>query len=102
MSKRFKASPRMGVVVTLSILLLQVQGTAAALPSAPQFGIRGMKGLWWDGIEKYQKALPWAADHDLNFLMLCYSSFPASGRDWRAAYSAAEMKEFTKLAEESQ
>src|SRR5947208_207359 len=64
------------------------------------FGIRGIKGLWWEGIEKYQKALPWVAEHDLNFLMLCYTSFPASAKDWRADYSAAQLKAIGELAKE--
>ena len=45
-------------------------------------------------------ALPWVAEHDENFLMLCYSSFPASGRNWRADYSAKELDEFAALAKE--
>jgi hypothetical protein len=64
------------------------------------FTVRGIKGLWWEGIDKYEKALPWLAEHDLNFLMLCYSSFKASGADWRSDYTTAEKEQFRKLAEE--
>ena len=35
----------------------------------------------------------------MNFLMFCYSSFPASGKDWRADYSASELAGFHELAE---
>src|SRR5436305_11120182 len=65
------------------------------------FALRGIKGLWWEGIDKYRKALPWVADHGENFLMLCYSSFPASGKDWRANYSAQELADFGLLAKEA-
>lgn len=57
------------------------------------------RGLWWQGIEKYQLALPWLAEHNLNFLMLCYSSFPASGMDWRSQYTPEEKKSIAELAE---
>lgn len=65
--------------------------------SAEPFRVRGIKGLWWDGIEKYELALPWLAEHDLNFLMLCYTSFRASGMDWRAEYTAAEKEQIRRL-----
>lgn len=65
---------------------------------AQPFSIRGIKGLWWEGMPKYEQALPWLAEHDLNFLMLCYSSFPASGMDWRADYTPEEMERFRALA----
>ncbi len=66
--------------------------------NAEPFAIRGIKGLWWDGISKYEQALPWLAQHNLNFLMLCYSSFPASGMDWRADYTPEEMEQIRALA----
>lgn len=65
---------------------------------AEQFKVRGMKGLWWQGIEKYDLALPWLAEHDLNFLMLCYSSFPASGMTWRSEYTDTEKQQIRDLA----
>src|SRR2546430_8217082 len=34
----------------------------------------------------------------MNFLMFCYSSFPASGKDWRADYTADEQRGFRDLA----
>ena len=65
------------------------------------FAIRGIKGLWWDGDAKYRLALPWLAQHHLNFLMLCYTSFPESSWKWRDAYSPAEMQSFRELAEQA-
>jgi hypothetical protein len=62
------------------------------------FAIRGIKGLWWEGIEKYRLALPWLAKHRLNFLMLCYTSFPASSMDWRADYTPQEQAQIRELA----
>lgn len=62
------------------------------------FAIRGIKGLCWDGIEKYNQALPWLAEHDLNFLMLCYTSFPASGSDWRSDYTPEQKQQIRDLA----
>jgi len=70
----------------------------AGSAQAEQFKVRGMKGLWWQGIEKYDLALPWLAEHDLNFLMLCYSSFPASGMTWRSEYTDAEKQQIRDLA----
>lgn len=64
----------------------------------PEFPVRGIKGLWWDGIEKYRLALPWLAGHNLNFLMFCYTSFPASARDWRSDYTAEELGQMRELA----
>src|SRR5207248_3049825 len=55
-------------------------------------------GLWWDGLDKYRLALPWLAEHRLNFLMLCYSSFPASGKTWREPYTSEELAGFGELA----
>ena len=46
-------------------------------------------------------ALPWVASHDMNFLMFCYSSFPASGKDWRADYSADELAGFRELSQQA-
>jgi hyaluronoglucosaminidase len=67
----------------------------------PAFQIRGIKGLWWDGIDKYRLALPWIADHGMNFLMFCYTSFPASGKDWRSQYTQAEQQAMRELASEA-
>lgn len=78
-------------------LLCLILLAAATTANAADFEIKGIKGLWWEGIEKYELALPWLAEHDLNFLMLCYSSFPASGMDWRAEYSPEELARFRAL-----
>lgn len=85
-------------------IALVVLVTAASIGNveARKFDIRGIKGLWWDGIEKYQLALPWLAEHDLNFLMLCYSSFPASGMDWRADYTPKQRLEIGALARQAE
>jgi len=66
--------------VAIILVLLAMVAEANSEP----FKVRGIKGLWWQGIGNYEKALPWLADHKLNFLMLCYSSFAASGMDWRS------------------
>ncbi|MDI6827507.1 MAG: beta-N-acetylglucosaminidase domain-containing protein [Armatimonadota bacterium] len=84
-------------VKVMVILLLFVLSISAL--NAGAFKIRGIKGLWWQGIEKYQLALPWLAEHNLNFLMLCYSSFPASGMDWRSQYTPEEKKSIAELVE---
>ncbi|MCL6520116.1 MAG: beta-N-acetylglucosaminidase domain-containing protein [Armatimonadetes bacterium] len=85
--------------IKVLIMLLLFVSTVPTL-DAEQFKIRGIKGLWWEGIEKYQLALPWLAEHNLNFLMICYSSFPASGMRWRSQYTPDEQKAIGKLAEE--
>ena len=33
----------------------------ATQPASP-FALRGIKGLWWEGLEKYKLALPWVAE----------------------------------------
>lgn len=90
---------------TFRTLLLSVLAAICVLPAAlaapreaSPFAIRGIKGLWWDGIEIYRLALPWMAEHDMNFLMLCYTAFPASGQDWRADYTPEEMQQIRDLA----
>ena len=50
---------------------------------------------------RYRLALPWVAAHKMNFLMLCYSSFPASGKDWRSDYTNEELAGFKELAAEA-
>src|SRR5689334_906370 len=88
-------------VIVLSSMWSSAQ--AADAPSTrPTFAIRGIKGLWWEGLDKYRLALPWVAQHHMNFLMFCYSSFPASGKDWRADYSADELAGFKELAAQAQ
>ena len=91
------------IIVTAAIVPSRAADAADAAPPAtqPAFAIRGIKGLWWEGMEKYRLALPWVADHGMNFLMFCYTSFPASGKDWRSEYSAAEQQGFRKLAAEA-
>ena len=79
----------------LLLLFTLIQSSVSAKP----FGIRGIKGLWWEGIANYERALPWLAEHNLNFLMLCYSSFRASAMDWRADYTPEEMEQIRNLAE---
>ena len=65
------------------------------------FSIRGFKGCFWDGIGQYRLALPWAAAHDMNFLMLCYTSFPASAVDWRSEYTSVQKDQIRQLAGEA-
>jgi hyaluronoglucosaminidase len=89
-------TPRLFPAAAL-ILLLAASSMLAADGTSP-FAIRGIKGLWWDGLDNYRKAIPWAARHDMNFVMLCYSSFPASGKDWRADYTPAELAGFKELS----
>lgn len=91
----------MGGILQLRRILIFLMLLAGPVRAASPFVIRGFKGLWWDGLENYCKAVPWAAAHDLNFVMLCYSSFPASGKDWRADYSAAELAGMKELAKEA-
>src|SRR5205809_911104 len=92
-SKRSSAAARRFIIAIILVLLFP----ATTLAASP-FAIRGIKGLWWQGMEKYRLALPWVAKQDMNFLMFCYSSFPASGKDWRADYSVEEQAGFRELA----
>lgn len=85
-------SMRKLIIATIAVLLL-----CAASVCAKPFDIRGIKGLWWEGIDKYSQVMPWLAEHDLNFLMLCYSSFAASGMDWRSQYTTQEQDQFREL-----
>jgi hypothetical protein len=88
-------------LLSLSCLCTPVRGAPCpeqARGATRAFEIRGIKGLWWEGIAKYRQALPWLAAHNLNFLMLCYSSFPASGADWRADYTPTEQTQLRELA----
>jgi hyaluronoglucosaminidase len=94
MERSMKQKFSLAAVVLLLLMAVPLQG-------ASPFAIRGFKGLWWDGLENYRKAVPWAAEHGMNFVMLCYSSFPASGKDWRADYTAEEMAGFKELAAEA-
>lgn len=85
-------------VILLAVLLVSPPARAADGSPDAAFPIRGIKGLWWDGLDKYRKALPWLADHHLNFLMFCYTSFPASGKDWRADYTPDQLAGMKELA----
>lgn len=87
-------------LVAVLFVLLAASHLFGAEGQSP-FAIRGFKGLWWDGLDNYRKAIPWAARHDMNFVMFCYSSFPASGKDWRADYTAAELAGFKELSAEA-
>src|SRR4051794_38799835 len=64
----------LGVVFFVSLFSLQ------ALAASP-FDLRALKGLWWEGLPNYRKPLPWVAEHHENFLMFCFPSSPASGKD---------------------
>jgi len=88
-------------VMLLATLVLSMAAAPATQPTSP-FALRGIKGLWWDGLAKYKLALPWVAEHKLNFLMFCYSSFPASGKDWRSDYTSEELAGFKELAAQAQ
>ena len=83
------------------LLVLALTLTAGPQAQAKSFEVRGIKGLFWDGIRFYQEALPWLARHHMNFLMTCYTSFPASATEWRSDYTPAEMGQLRDLAAES-
>src|SRR3954451_11326034 len=85
------------IIAGAILLLVSVSGARAESP----FALRGIKGLWWEGLPKYRLALPWIAQHHMNFLMLCYSSFPASGKDWRSDYTGDEQGGFRELAQQA-
>ena len=57
------------MVLAAAVSLVAPLARADGAPAADGFAVRGIKGLWWDGIEKYRLALPWLAGHKLNFLM---------------------------------
>jgi len=96
------ARRRAGVMMIMILLIASCAATFtfAADPN-PGFALRGIKGLWWEGLPKYRLALPWVAQHHMNFLMLCYSSFPASGKDWRSDYTAEEQAGFRELSQQA-
>lgn len=83
------------IIATIAVSLL-----LSACAQAKPFEIRGIKGLWWQELDTYRRVMPWLAEHKLNFLMLCYSSFEASGADWRAQYLDEEQAGFSELASE--
>lgn len=85
----------MRTIAAVCLVLVLAGGVCVADDA---FAIRGIKGLCWDGIEKYNQALPWLAEHDLNFLMLCYTSFPASAGAWRSDYTPEQMQQIGELA----
>ena len=43
--------------ILMSLIILATAATPSLAVSP--FAIRGIKGLWWDGLEKYRLALPW-------------------------------------------
>jgi hyaluronoglucosaminidase len=82
------------------LLALAAVAHPAAAAESP-FAIRGIKGLWWDGFAKYDQALPWLAKHNFNFLMFCYTSFPASGTEWRSDYTPEQLRHFREMAKQA-
>lgn len=86
------------LAVSAATVIAQQPGTSR---SSAAFEIRGMKGLFWDGIEKYYQAVPWMAEHNINFLMLCYTAYPESARDWRKDYSDEQLAEMKELVTRS-
>ncbi|MDO8588813.1 MAG: beta-N-acetylglucosaminidase domain-containing protein [Armatimonadota bacterium] len=85
------------VTMVWASAVMLLLGASQASKASP-FAFRGIKGLFWNGIDNYRKALPWLAENDLNFLMLCYSSYPASASDWRSDYTPEQLEEFKDLA----
>jgi hypothetical protein len=72
---------------------------SSASSAAPDFGIRGLKGLWWEP-EQY---LGWPAfleQAGLDFFMLCYTFCPESGLSWRQPFRAAELEIIRRLADD--
>lgn len=74
-----------------------VGAAQAATVASGAFEIRGLKGLFWDGIDKYYKAVEWMPNHGMNWLMLCYTAYPESARDWRKDYTAEQTAEMREL-----
>jgi hyaluronoglucosaminidase len=72
-----------------------VDQKAAVAPGA--FEIRGLKGLFWDGIPKYYEAVEWMPKHGMNWLMLCYTAYPESAREWRKDYTPEHIAEMREL-----
>jgi len=91
-------------IMALGMMIMSVAGSGIgkSVPAEGAFEIRGMKGLFWDGIEKYNKALPWMAEHDLNWLMFCYTMYPESARDWRKDYTPQQVAEMKALVTKAQ
>ncbi len=90
----------LAAIVASSTIL---SGALCAQPAETQttastaFEIRGLKGLYWDGIENYYKAVPWMAEHNMNWLMLCYTAWPESAREWRKDYTPKQLSEMKEL-----
>lgn len=88
-------------LVAIALVACTITGHAKPEIKPGAFDIRGMKGLFWEGIDKYNQAVPWMAAHNMNWLMLCYSIYPESAADWRQDYTpqhVAEMKDLVTRA----
>lgn len=85
------------LVAVLLVLPLRQSGATVPTNESP-FQIRGVKGLWWDGIQNYREMVRWLPSHGFNFLMFCYSSFPGSGAKWREPYSEKELAGMREVA----
>src|SRR5690348_7526731 len=57
-----------GLMAIMILLIAAGAATPASAGDAEQgFALRGIKGLWWEGLPKYRLALPWIAKHRMNF-----------------------------------
>ena len=63
----------------------------------PGFGLRGLKGLWWEP-EQYLSWPDFLADADYDFFMLCYTFCPETGLRWRQPLRDAEHAIIRQLA----
>jgi hypothetical protein len=61
------------------------------------FGLRGLKGLWWEP-EQYRAWPDFLADAGYDFFMLCYTFCPETGLSWRQPLRDAERALIRQIA----
>ena len=62
-----------------------------------EFGLRGLKGLWWEP-EQYRGWPELLAEAGYDFFMLCYTFCPETGLRWRQPFRDAEGQIVRQLA----
>jgi len=74
------------------------RGAIHRAQDTPAFGLRGLKGLWWEP-EQYRGWPDFLADAGYDLFMLCYTICPETGLRWRQPLREAEQAIVRELAE---
>ena len=87
------------VFIVIIISVLSLSSRAATTQPSFQFAASRVCG----GMASKNTVLlfPWLAEHNMNFLMFCYSSFPASGKDWRPTIPPVSWPVFMSLLKQA-